>query len=233
MFAKVFLFGLEVSIEIFLDLPLISKAERRRLGERLHFWYNPGMSTDSPAYFENRAEWRRWLKRHHDKKTEIWLIHYRKNSGKPGVRHEEAVEEALCFGWIDGQLRKVDDEKFKLRYSPRRPKSPWSRINREKAERMIRSGKMVAAGLARIEEAKKSGLWQRAYTNKVRERMPSDLKSALLKNGEAWDNFRKFANTYRNMYIGWVVSAKTKETRKKRIDKVVEQASANKKLIFL
>jgi uncharacterized protein YdeI (YjbR/CyaY-like superfamily) len=191
------------------------------------------MKTETAAYFKDRKEWRRWLKRHHGKKTEIWLIHYRKNSGKLGVRHEEAVEEALCFGWIDGQLRKVDEEKFKLRYSPRRPKSIWSRINREKAETMIRSGQMTEVGLARIEEAKKTGLWQRAYTNKARERMPSDLKAALLKDKEAWANFSKFANTYRNMYVGWVVGAKTKETRKKRIDRVVEQASKNKKLIFL
>jgi uncharacterized protein YdeI (YjbR/CyaY-like superfamily) len=191
------------------------------------------MKTETIAHFKNREEWRRWLAKNHDKQNEIWLIHFRKHSGKPGVRHEEAVEEALCFGWIDGQLKKIDEESFRLRYSPRRPKSPWSRINREKAERLIRTGRMTAAGLARIEGAKMAGLWQRAYTNKRRERMPSDLKSALLKDRAAWENFRKFANTYRNMYIGWVVGAKTKETRKKRIDRVVEQASKNKKLIFL
>jgi len=191
------------------------------------------MRTDTVVYFKTRAEWRRWLERHHDTQTEIWLVHYKKHSRKAGLRLVEAVEEALCFGWIDGQLRKIDDEKFRLRYSPRRLRSPWSRINRKKAEKMIRAGKMTAAGLARIEEAKKTGLWQRAYTNKTRERMPSDLKAALLKNREAWDNFRKFANTYRNMYIGWVVSAKTEETRKRRIDKVFDQAFRNKKLIFL
>jgi uncharacterized protein YdeI (YjbR/CyaY-like superfamily) len=191
------------------------------------------MRTDTAAHFKNRKEWRRWLETHHDKKSEIWLIHCKQHSAKPGVRHEEAVEEALCFGWIDGQLKKVDDEKYRLRYSPRRPKSPWSRINRDKAEKIIQSGQMTAAGLARIEEAKKAGLWQRAYTNKARERMQSDLKAALLKNERAWNNFRKFANTYRNMYIGWVISAKTMETRKTRIDKIVAQASRNKKLIFL
>jgi uncharacterized protein YdeI (YjbR/CyaY-like superfamily) len=191
------------------------------------------MKTDTAAYFKTREEWRKWLAKNHDKESEIWLVHLKKHSKRPGLRHEEAVEEALCFGWIDAQLRKIDDEKFRLRYSPRRPKSPWSRINREKAEAMIRTGRMTAAGLARIEEAKKTGLWQRAYTNKARERMPSDLKAALLKNREAWDNFRKFANTYRNMYIGWIVSARTAETRRRRIGKVVEQASKNKKMVFL
>lgn len=191
------------------------------------------MTADTPTHFKDRNEWHKWLEKHHDKETGIWLVHFRKHSDKPGLRYEEALEEALCFGWIDGQLKKLDEEKFKLRYSPRRPKSPWSRINREKAEKLIQSGRMAAAGLARIEEAKKSGLWQRAYTNKTREKMPSDLKAALRRNKAAWENFRKFANTYRNMYIGWVVGAKTAETRKKRIDRVVSQASADKKLIFL
>ncbi len=185
------------------------------------------------VHFRSRKEWRAWLQAHHAKESEIWLTHYRVSSSQPGVRHQEAVEEALCFGWIDGRLKKIDDERYKLRYSPRRPNSPWSRINREKAEKLIRSGRMTAAGLARIEEAKKAGTWQRAYTNRTRERMPSDLKAALLENGQAWDNFSRFANTYRNMYIGWVVSAKTRETREKRIARVVAQAFQNKKLIFL
>lgn len=191
------------------------------------------MTADTAIRFKNRKEWRGWLEKHHGKETGIWLVLYKKHSAKPGLRYEEALEEALCFGWIDGQLMKVDNDKFKLRYSPRRPKSPWSRINRDKAEKLIRSGQMAAAGLARIKEAKKSGLWQRAYTNKTRERMPSDLKTALQKNKTAWSNFRKFANTYRNMYIGWIVSAKTTETRKRRIAKVVDQAAKDKKLIFL
>jgi len=185
------------------------------------------------VHFRSRKEWRAWLQAHHAKESEIWLTHYRVSSSQPGVRHQEAVEEALCFGWIDGRLKKIDDERYKLRYSPRRPNSPWSRINREKAEKLIRSGRMTAAGLARIEEAKKAGTWQRAYTNRTRERMPSDLKKALLENGQAWDNFSRFANTYRNMYIGWVVSAKTRETREKRIARVVAQAFQNKKLNFL
>jgi uncharacterized protein YdeI (YjbR/CyaY-like superfamily) len=191
------------------------------------------MTPDKAIHFKDKKEWRKWLEKHHGQETGIWLVHFRKHSNKPGLRYEEAREEALCFGWIDGQLKNLDDEKFKLRYSPRRPKSPWSRINREKAEKLIRSGRMATAGLARIEEAKKSGLWQRAYTNKTRERIPSDLKAALQKKRGAWENFQKFANTYRNTYIGWVAGAKTVETRKKRIDKVVEQASANTKLIFL
>lgn len=189
--------------------------------------------TEEAFCFKDRNDWRRWLEINHNKEKEAWLIHYKKHAGKIGINHTEAVEEAICFGWIDGKLKKIDDERFMLRYSPRKANSVWSKINREKAEEMIKTGKMMKAGLAKIGEAKKGGFWDEAYTNKEKERMPSDLKKALVKNRKAWDNFQKFANTYRNMYIGWVISAKTKETRKKRIEKVVKQASLNKKLIFL
>jgi len=116
-----------------------------------------------------------------------------------------------------------------IKFTPRRIGSVWSKINREKAERLIRAGRMSAAGLARIEEAKKSGLWDAAYTNKKKDRMPPDLKAALVQDKTAWDNFRKFANSYRNMYIGWVKGAKTEETRKRRMKEVVARSLKNKK----
>jgi uncharacterized protein YdeI (YjbR/CyaY-like superfamily) len=109
----------------------------------------------------------------------------------------------------------------------------WSKINKERAERMIDSGRMTRAGMAKIREAKLSGQWDMAYTNMTREKMPSDLEKALIKEQAAWTNFQNFANTYRNMYIGWVNSAKTTETRQKRIRKVVEQSVRNKKYAFL
>ena len=187
---------------------------------------------DDVLYFKDREGWRSWLEINHDKKNVAWLIHYKKSSNKVGITHEEAVEEALCFGWIDGQLRRIDDEKYSLRYTPRKARSVWSKINKEKAERMIKSGKMTQAGLTKIEEAKKSGYWENAYTNKVKETMPPDLKKALTQNKKAWLYFQKFANTYRNMYIGWVNDAKTQETRVKRINKIVEQSLKNKRLVF-
>lgn len=188
---------------------------------------------DNALLFRNREEWRTWLKENHDEKDQVWLLHYNKRSGKEGLALEEAVEEAICFGWIDGKLRKIDDEKYALRFSPRKSNSVWSIINKERAERMMKVGKMTEAGLVKIQEAKQSGYWDDAYTNKIRERLPPDLKKALLQNKRAWNNFHGFANTYRNMYIGWINSAKTDETRKKRINKVVEQSMQNKKYIFL
>ncbi len=188
---------------------------------------------DDVLDFGDRDDWRLWLEKNHDRENQAWLIHYNRRSGKKGITLEDAVEEAICFGWIDGKLKKIDDEKYAIRFSPRKANSVWSRINRERAKRLIESGRMTKAGLAKIEEAKKSGHWTNAYTSKDKERMPSDLKEALVKDCRAWDNFRNFANTYRNMYIGWVNSAKTDITRKKRIEKVIEQSLQNKKYAFL
>jgi uncharacterized protein YdeI (YjbR/CyaY-like superfamily) len=126
----------------------------------------------------------------------------------------------------------VDQEKYALRYTPRKPGSVWSKINKEKAEVMIQQGKMTDAGLLKIEEAKKSGLWQKAYTNTESNIVPKDLEDALRKNKKTWQNFNGFAFSYRNMYIGWVSSAKTAQTRRKRIDLVVNQSLENKKILF-
>lgn len=187
------------------------------------------MELSNALYLKNSREWRFWLENNHDKEKEIWLIHYKKHSGKTGISYEEALDEAICFGWIDGKLKSIDEEKFALRFSPRKANSIWSLANKEKARRLIKAGKMTAAGLAKIEEAKANGLWDAAYTNKKREGMPSDLKKALKENEQAWSNFQNFANSYRNMYIGWINSAKTEETRSKRIGEVVRRSIINKK----
>ena len=185
---------------------------------------------DNTLFFERREGWRGWLEKNHDKANHVWLIHYKKGSGKKSMTLEESVEEAICFGWIDGKLRKIDDEKFVVRFSPRQPNSVWSKINKERAEKLMVTGRMTKAGIATIEKAKASGSWENAYTNKIKDAIPSDLEEALRKNEQAWSNFQNFANSYRNMYIGWVSSAKTEEMRKKRIEKVVEQSLQNKKL---
>jgi len=187
------------------------------------------MNKREALYFKDKDEWRKWLVNHHKKSKEIWLIHYKKSIGKKGINHTDAVEEALCFGWIDSKLKKIDEERFILKYTPRKQKSVWSKINKEKAEELIASGKMTQVGLEKIQEAKKHGLWDTAYTNLKKDRLPSDLKKSLMENKTAWNNFKNFANSYRNMYIGWVEGAKTEVTRKKRIIEVVKRSSFNKK----
>jgi uncharacterized protein YdeI (YjbR/CyaY-like superfamily) len=189
-------------------------------------------SMDEALSFQTRADWRDWLSKNHAITNSVWLFFFRKSTGKKGITLEEAVEEAICFGWIDGKLKRVDKERFMLRFSVRKDSSVWSRINRMRAEKLIADGKMTNAGLIKIEKAKESGYWDKAYTNKIKDELPADLLEALKKDRKAIDNFQLFANTYQNMYVGWVNNARSIETRKKRIDKVVEQALRNKKLIF-
>ena len=179
--------------------------------------------------FKERREWRQWLHFNHDINNEVLLLIYRRRSSKTGISYNEALEEALCFGWIDGKMKSIDKDKFVLRFSPRKAKSVWSKINKEKAELLIEQGKMTTAGLAKIAEAKRNGLWEAAYTNKEKDAIPNDLEAALSQNDSAWNNFHRFANSYRNMYIGWIISAKTEETRKKRIVEVVKRSALNVK----
>ena len=187
------------------------------------------MQTEKVLYFENGVSWRKWLAQNHHNAKEAWLIFYKKHSGKTGISYDEALEEALCFGWIDGKMQGIDEEKYMIRYTPRKAKSVWSKINKEKALRLLESGRMTDAGMAKIEEAKKNGNWDSAYTNRETDELPLDLKNALMQEKDAWYNFQRFANSYRNNYIGWVNGAKSENTRKRRIGEVVKRSSMNKK----
>jgi uncharacterized protein YdeI (YjbR/CyaY-like superfamily) len=180
-------------------------------------------------YFKNSQEWRGWLEENHYSQKEVWLLHSKKNSNNAFISLSDAVEEAICFGWIDSKLVSIDKERYILKYTPRKSNSVWSKINKERAERLIESGKMTKAGIAKIEAAKKHGLWNAAYSDKKKERVPSDLKEALSEDKNAWNNFQEFVISYRNMYIRWVIGAKTAETRKKRIIEVTRRSAQNKK----
>jgi uncharacterized protein YdeI (YjbR/CyaY-like superfamily) len=187
------------------------------------------MDAEKALHFKDRQEWRKWMEENSENTAEIWLIHYKKGSSNVSISHNDAVEEALCFGWIDGKLKSIDGDKFILRYSPRKANSVWSRINKVKAEQLIAQGKMTGAGLIKIEEAKKNGNWDKAYTNRTKDEMPDDLENSLKEDSTAWCNFMNFANSYRNMYVGWVNSSKTEETRKRRIAEVVKRSALSRK----
>jgi len=187
------------------------------------------MEIDKAMHFADIDEWREWLENNHSIAGEAWLIIHKKNSKQTGIRYDEALGEAICFGWIDGKMQSIDKEKFVLKFSPRRVKSVWSKINRDKAEELIKSSRMREAGLLKIEEAKKNGNWDNAYTSAQPEEMPGDLIEALEKNTVAGENFYGFANSYKNMYIGWVNAARTEATRKRRIDEVVRRSRLNQK----
>jgi uncharacterized protein YdeI (YjbR/CyaY-like superfamily) len=175
---------------------------------------------------KDRAAWRRWLKRNHARGSGVWLVITKKGSPTPGLSYEQAVEEALCFGWIDSKPNKLDDERFKLWLSPRKPGSVWSRINKGRIERAIREGLMTEAGLTAIEGAKRDGSWNTldAVDDLV---VPDDLAQALRANPDADRHFGAFPPSTRKGIIYWVQSAKRSETRAKRIAETVLLAAEN------
>jgi len=192
------------------------------------------MKITETLYVKDRQTWRRWLRIHHKKKKEIWLIYYKKTSKKPRIPYDDAVEEALCFGWIDSIVKRLDKEKYIQRFTPRRPGSIWSESNIRRAKTMIRKKKMTKAGSVLFDEVKKKPKKHlQAQTVKERLSIPKDLKTALQRNREAALNFRTFAPSYQKMYIWYIVSAKKADTRKRRIQKVVTLAAQNKKSVML
>ena len=187
---------------------------------------------DQPEYifFKDNETWRRWLEKNHDKETEVWILTYKVHTGRKCLRYFEALDEALCWGWIDSRVRRMDDEKHLMRFAPRKPKSIWSLSNRGRVERLVKQGRMTIHGLAKVEAAKESGEWDKAIAPSTPPNMPPDLREALKKNEPAWKNFRGLARSYRTQYIYWIITAKRAETRKKRIDEVVKRARQNKRM---
>jgi uncharacterized protein YdeI (YjbR/CyaY-like superfamily) len=185
------------------------------------------MQIKNPKHFKNRNDFRKWLEKNHDKQKELWILFYKVHTKKKSLRYAEAVEESLCFGWIDGIVKRIDDEKHAQRFTPRKSKSIWSKVNKERAEKMIEQGKMTEAGLAKIKEAKKSGWWNKAYSFEVENIMPLEMKKVLMSDKEAWTNFQKFGKSYQNTYIFYVNYAKREETKQKRIQFVLERARRN------
>ena len=188
------------------------------------------MSENNPRYFRSISEWIRWLGENHTEKKAIWIIIQKKTSKKPGIRYENAVLEAIAHGWIDGKMKRLDDDTFMQRFTPRRRKSVWSVSNRERAERLISEGRMTPAGLQTVEEAKKSGQWDKAYSSSKRaDDIPDDLIEALKKNKTAHENFKSFPPSSRFIYIHWINEAKRQKTRKRRISTVVDRAEKNQR----
>jgi len=181
-------------------------------------------------YVKNRAEWRQWLQRYHQSQTEIWLIFYKKHTGRPSLPYDEAVEEAICFGWIDSIIKGLDDEKYAQKFTPRKIRSKWSRLNIKRAQNMIEQGKMMPAGLFSFKQNKNSTKKIVPQQPNAHELIiPADLKTALSHNRAAQQNFENFAFSYKRNYVGWINSAKKDKTRKKRIEEAVVLIEQNVK----
>ena len=166
------------------------------------------MKINEKLYVANRDDWRMWLEKNLDTKKRVWLIFYKKHADRPSIPYDDAVEEALCFGWIDSIIKRIDNETFARKFTPRKDKSKWSELNKKRVRKMIKEGKMTEAGLTKIREAKKSGEWFKTASPKSELVIPQYIKKALIKNQKALANFNKLANSYRKQYIGWITSAK-------------------------
>ena len=162
-------------------------------------------------------------------KQEAWLIYYKKHTGKPIIPYDDAVEEAICFGWIDSIIKRIDDEKYARKFTPRTEDSRWSELNKKRAKKMIAAGKMTKAGLQKIEEAKRNGIWSQTSTQRKQFELSPEFEKNLKFNKKAWRNFNNLAPSYKKNYIGWVMSAKREETRKHIFNEVLRCLEQNKK----
>jgi uncharacterized protein YdeI (YjbR/CyaY-like superfamily) len=178
-------------------------------------------------YVKDRSEWRTWLRKNSRKSNEIWLLYYKKKSGKPRIAYDHAVEEALCFGWIDGKIRKIDEARHAQRFTPRRAQSRWSRSNIQRATRLIAEGKMTPAGLKAFRPH------ERRQTASMPTRLPRNLQSQFKMQSGAWERFKGFPPSYQRITIGWVASAKKEETRLKRLNQLIEFSGRNERIKFM
>lgn len=181
-------------------------------------------------YVSTREEWRTWLQKNHKKYSEIWLIFYKKHTSTPTLEYDASVEEALGFGWIDSIIKKLDDERYIRKFTPRKSDSNWSEINKKRAEEMITQGKMMPPGMKKIQEAKASGKWSASSRPVIPNKMPEEFEKNLEKNPRAQNFFHQLAPSYKKQFLGWISTAKRKETQEKRIKEAIDLLKQGKKL---
>ncbi len=180
--------------------------------------------------FPSQVAWERWLEENHSSSAGVWLKIAKKGSDNASLSYAQALESALCYGWIDGQKGKLDEDFWLQRFTPRRPGSKWSKINREKAEELIRLGRMKPSGLSQVERAKADGRWEAAYAGQRSITMPDDLRQALEENEPAREFFATLDSTNRYAILYRIQDAKKAETRARRIEKFVTMLSEHKKI---
>jgi uncharacterized protein YdeI (YjbR/CyaY-like superfamily) len=168
-------------------------------------------------YCRDRAAWHVWLDTNHRREKQVWLVYYRKQTGKPKLTYRDAVEEAVCFGWIDSIIKRIDDERYAQRFTPRGAGTRWSPTNIERARRMVREGRMTEAGLEKFRGATP----YIAPANRPGLELPLELSAILHKSRRALDNFERLPPSQKRLYIGWILDARKGETRKRRLAEAV------------
>jgi uncharacterized protein YdeI (YjbR/CyaY-like superfamily) len=169
--------------------------------------------------------WRKWLTRHHETEPEVWLIFYKQHTGRSMVTHKDALDEALCFGWIDSLVRRLDDDRYAIKFTPRKPDSRWSDINRKRYEELKAAGRLKPHGIDRAPTG-------RTYAPRptLPEGIPKYIKDGLKSNPSAWSHFEKLAPSHRRHYVGWIHIAKRPETKARRLEEAIRLLSAGKLL---
>ena len=177
-------------------------------------------------YFKNAQEWRNWLHENHAKSKGVELVFYRVGSVFDSMRWEDAVQVAICYGWIDSTVRKLDDERRKQTFTPRKDKSVWSKLNKTYIEKLTNENLMHESGLLKIETAKKNGSWT-SLDHVESHVIPEDLQTAFIANPEAYEHYLKFSPSYRKSYLYWLNQAKRQETRNIRIAEIIKLCAQN------
>lgn len=186
---------------------------------------------DEPqVYCPDRESWRSWLEEHHESGEPIWLIFYKKETGKATLSYEEAVEEAVCFGWVEVLVKKIDSERYAQKFTPRKVKSEWSTSSKKRVERMIEQGLMTEAGMRTVRTAKENGMWEKVPLVERANEVPDDFRALLEETPPAFEYFESLAPGYKRQYIAWIISAKRDETRQRRLAKAIEKLSMGQKL---
>lgn len=182
-------------------------------------------------YFETNQDWKNWLQKNHEKETELWLVYYKKHTGKPVIAYEDSVKTALCYGWIDSLIKKLDEDSFVRKFSQRKENSVWSELNKKRISELLQEGKMKPAGLRLIEAAKENGNWNKVITPpQIDLSVPEEFEIALKNHPLAEDYFNSLSKRHQKEYLMWIKTAKREETRKQRIDKSVEMLNSKQKL---
>ena len=184
------------------------------------------------VFFTSREKFRAWLEKHHADRTELWIGFYKKTSGRRSVSYDEAVEEALCFGWIDGVRQRVDDASYRQRFSPRTPKSYWSAINVKRAAELIKEKRMAPAGLRVFERRDANVTARYSFERAAAAFTPAQLKQ-FRSNRAAWDFFQSQPPYYRRIMTFWVVSAKKEETRARRLTTLISNSAAGRRIAVM
>ena len=187
-----------------------------------------GKAPTNSTHPKTRAEWRAWLEQNHGRAEGVWLVTYKKGTGKPRLEYGEAVEEALCFGWVDSKPAKVDAKRSALWFAPRKPGSRWSGPNKERVARLTAAGLMAPAGLAKVEAAKRDGAWSALDAVEALE-VPPDLARALAERPPAAENFSAFPRSVKRGILEWIVAARRAETRARRVEETARLAAENKR----